>query len=121
MGKGVYLEYSYKKAVKNAYEKASSENNIYKKAQEVCMPRFTSWSSAYIQCTVDELAKYPEGSLMALPDPNKYLHSFVSPIWTPDFAGWSLLISAAILTIIIIRLTSVALLKIVLKLRYKSI
>ncbi len=122
MGKGVYLEASYKKAVKTAYDSASGTNNIYKKAQEVCMPRFTNWSSAYIQCTVDELAKYPEGTnIIDLPNPNKYLHSFVSPIWSPDFAGWSLLISAAILTIILARLTSVALLKIMLKFRYKRI
>ena len=122
MGKGVYLETSYKKAVKVAYDSASSTNNIYKKAQEVCAPKFTSWSTAYIQCTVSELAKYPEGSnTVNLPNPNKYLHSFASPVWSPDFAGWSLLISAAILTIILARLTSVALLKILLKLRYKRI
>lgn len=122
MGKGVYLESSYKKAVKAAYDSASGTNNVYKKAQEVCMPRFSNWSMAYIQCTVDELAKYPAGSnTVTLPNPNKYLHSFVSPVWSPDFAGWSLLISAAILTIILTRVTSVALLKIMLKLRYKRI
>jgi hypothetical protein len=59
MGKGIYLEETYKRDVKIAYEKVSNESNIYKKAQEVCAPQFTSWSQAYVQCTIGELAKYP--------------------------------------------------------------
>ena len=129
MGKGVYLEASYKKDVKSIYDAASNDynpnGNIYRKAQDVCAPKFTTWSTAYIQCTVNELAKYPASSNLIdsveLPDPNIYLHVFASPLWSPDFAGWSVLMSAAILTMIIARLTSVGLLKMMLKFRYKSI
>jgi len=124
MGKGIYLEASYNRDVQVAYTRASgsSNGNIYKKAQQVCgPPRFTSWSPAYVQCTVDELAKYPSATALVLPRADVYLHSFVSPLWSPDFAGWSVLICVVILIIIIARITSVVILRIMLRRRYKSI
>jgi hypothetical protein len=128
MGKGVYLEGSYKRDVQAAYKKASSDynpnGNIYKKAQEVCAPKFTSWSQSYIQCTINELNKYPSGPDLAsdvkLPDANKYLHNFVSPLWSADFAGLMVMISAAIFTMILARSTSVLLLQIMLKVRERN-
>lgn len=123
MGKGIYLETSYKRDVQAAYTKASgtSNGNIYKKAQEVCAPRYTSWSPAYVQCTVTELSKYPSADALVLPKANIYLHSYVSPLWSPDFAGWSLVVCCVILLIIIARITSVAILRSLLRRRYKSI
>ena len=129
MGKGIYLEATYKRDVQTAYDKASNDNNpngnIYKKAQEVCAPRFTGYSNAYLQCTIGELNKYPASdnliSSINLPQPNSYLHAFISPLWSPDFAGWSVLICIAILTMIVARLTSVAVLKLLLRHHYKSI
>jgi hypothetical protein len=123
MGKGLYLEASYKRDLQAAYTRASgsSNGNIYKKAQEVCAPRYTSWSPAYVQCSVTELAKYPAADALVLPKADLYLHSFVSPLWSPDFAGWSLVVCCVILLIIIARITSVGILKLLLSRRYKSI
>lgn len=129
MGAGVYLEASYKRDVQAAYAAASNDSNpngnIYKKAQEVCAPRFTSYSNAYLQCTISELNKYPSSNNLIssanLPQQYLYLHAFVSPLWSPDFAGWSVLICIAILTMIIIRSTSVMILKLILRHHYKSI
>lgn len=129
MGKGVYLEASYKRDVQAAYAVASNDSNpngnIYKKAQEVCAPRFTSYSNAYLQCTISELNKYPSSSNLIssanLPQPYLYLHAFISPLWSPDFAGWSVLICIAIFTMIIIRMTSVGILKLLLRHHYRDI
>lgn len=129
MGKGVYLEATYKRDVQSAYDKAANDNNqngnIYKKAQEVCAPKFTSYSYAYLQCTMGELAKYPASenliSSVQLPQADMYLHVFSSPLWSPDFAGWSVLICIAILTMIIARLIGVGILKLILKRHYESI
>lgn len=129
MGKGVYLEATYKKDVQAVYSAASNDSNpngnIYKKAQEVCQPQFDYMSYAYIQCTTDELAKYPASgdltSTVQLPKADSYLHNFVSPLWSPDFAGWSVLVCVVILIMIIIRFIGVIILKIVLHHRYKSI
>ena len=123
MGKGVYLDSTYKRDAQAAYSAASSDSNpngnIYKKAQEVCAPRFSSYSTAYLQCTMAELQKYPASSNLIssvnLPDPKMYLHAFVSPLWSPDFAGWSVVICIAIFTMIITRIIGVGILRILLK------
>lgn len=129
IGKGVYLESTYKKDVQAAYEAASNDTNpngnIYKLAQDVCRPQFDSYSYAYIQCTVSELAKYPSSSNLVsavqLPRADAYLHDFVSPLWSPDFAGWSVLISVVILIIILFRAVGVIILKIIIHRRYSSV
>ncbi len=119
MGKGVYLEKAYGRDIQKAYAAASADTNpngnIYKKAQDVCAPRFSDWSTAYIQCTVDELAKYPAAGNLAssakLPKADSYLHVFVAPFWSPDFAGWSVLLCVVILFMIIVRLLFIGVLR----------
>lgn len=121
MGKGIYLEASYRRDVQTAYTKASSNDNIYKKAQEVCAPQFTSWSQAYVQCTISELAKYPASSELKLPKADTYLHVYVAPLISFDFAGLSVMVCIVILTMIIVRFISVTILKILLRHHYKTI
>lgn len=121
MGKGIYLEGSYRRDVQAAYVKASVDNNIYKKAQEVCAPQFTSWSQAYVQCTISELDKYPASDALKLPRADTYLHVFISPLLSFDFAGLSVFVCIVILTMIMVRLVGVAILKLLLHHHYKSI
>lgn len=128
MGKGVYLEDSFRRDTQAAYTKASNDSNpngnIYKKAQEVCAPQFTSYSYAYLQCTTNELAKYPAATVNAnsvvLPKANSYRHVFISPLWSSDFAGWSVLICIVIFTMIIVRATTVSILKFYLHKRHSN-
>lgn len=129
MDKGVYLKLGYKRDVQTAYINAANDTNpngnIYKKAQEACAPRFSNWSYEYIQCTTDELAKYPASNDLInsakLPIADSYLHVFVSPLWSSDFAGWSVLIFIVIFIMIIVRLASIILLKLLLRHHYKNI
>lgn len=107
---------------------ASAENpngNIYKKAQEVCAPRFSSWSLAYVQCTVDELAKYPPAGTEQLgsgePRPAEYRHSFAAPVWSPDFAGFTVLVWIAIFLMILARLITLGALTLLLKYHYREL
>lgn len=128
MGKGVYLEASYKRDRQLAYDAAAAQTNangnIYKKAQEVCAPQFDRFSYAYLQCTTGELAKYPEASALEsslkLPQADTYLHSFASPLWSPDFAGWSVVVCVVILIMIMVRLIAMLVLRIMLHHHYKS-
>ncbi len=128
MGKGVGLDSSYKRALQAADTAASANTNpngnIFKKAQQVCAPRFSSWSEGYVQCTYNELSKYPGSDSLinqVKVSPNVYNHAFVSPLWSPDFAGWSLLICVVILIMIISRFISVVILRLLLRRRYGSI
>lgn len=122
MGKGVYLEASYKRAVAKVYSSTSQYGNIYEKAQEVCAPQFSSYSYAYVQCTMTELEKYPSSNIStSLPSNSTYIYNYVSPLWSPDFAGFSVLICVVILIMILARVISVAILKIILKKKYKAV
>lgn len=127
LGRGVYLEQSFardsQKWIETQSGSTNPNGNIYKKAQEVCAPQFSGFSNAYLQCTTNELAKYPAtanpGSDTSKPRQEAYIHSFSSPIWSPDFAGWTVLIFAVILLLIIIRLISLGILQLMLRRHYK--
>ena len=129
LGRGVYLEQSYNRELQdwqqNQYGDANPNGNIYKKAQQVCAPRYSSYSYAYLQCTTNELAKYPAAkdpaSDTSKPRQEAYIHAFSSPLWTPDFAGWSVLVFGVILLLIVIRLVSIGVLQLMLRRHYKRI
>jgi hypothetical protein len=129
LGRGVYLESSYTRDLQNwqssQYGDSNPNGNIYKKAQEVCAPRFSSYSAAYLQCTTSELAKYPAAATPATdtskPRQEAYIHSFTSPFWSPDFAGWSVLTFIIILGLIVVRFVSLGVLALLLRKHYKTI
>lgn len=129
LGKGVYLESTYQKDSQEVLNNASSDQNpngnIYKKAQEVCAPRFSHYSTAYLQCTTSELAKYPAASNLIqnvkLPSASAYLHDYESPFWSADFAGWSLVVCAVLVLMIVARLISLGVLKLLLSRHYRSV
>jgi len=129
MGKGVYLEAAYNRDYQKwqaaQYGDQNPNGNIYKKAQEVCAPKYSSYSAAYLQCTTSELAKYPAadnpGTGTGKPSASSYLHDFVSPIWSPDFAGWTVLAAGVILLMIVARLISLGVLRVMLNRHYKSV
>lgn len=129
MGAGVYLEASYNRDYQ-AWQAAqfgdqNPNGNIYKKAQEVCEPRFSGFSAAYLQCTTSELAKYPAASDPSTgsgePQVSAYLHDYVSPVWSPDFAGWSVVACLVIVMMIVVRLVSIVILRFMLHRHYRSI
>lgn len=129
LGRGVYLEASYNRDLQDwqsaQYGDDNPNGNIYKKAQEVCAPRFSSYSAAYLQCTTSELAKYPAGSALAdgsgKPRQETYIHDFASPVWSPDFAGWAIVTCVVIALLIVVRLISLAILQLLLRRHYHSL
>ena len=130
----MYLQESYNRAAESAKQAAEAQvgsgENIYKKIEdEVCGPlaRANGWrwpDARYIACQQTELAKYPaaeQGSgEVTLPNKELFRHHFVSPKWSPDFAGFSVIICLAILLLIILRLIGVAILRLLLRKHYKS-
>jgi len=129
LGKGVYLEAGYQRDSQAALTAASGDQNpngnIYKKAQEVCAPRFSGYSTAYLQCTTGELAKYPAATGLTeavhLPSASSYLHAFTSPFWSPDFAGWSVVFCVVLILMILARLIGLGILKLMLRQHYRRI
>jgi hypothetical protein len=124
-----YLVGQYRRDAQKIVDKAKESNgsgvNINAEAEAVCKPRFTTWSPAYVQCFADELAKYPPSDdpvqNVTLPSTELYRYSFAPPVWSPDFAGWSVLICIVIIVMIIARLLSLAILRMLLKRHYRGI
>ena len=108
-----------------AKESNQSGPNINALAEEVCRPQYTVWSPAYVQCFADELAKYPPSDdpvqNVTLPSTELYRYSFAGPLWSADFAGWSVAVCIAIILMILGRLISLFLLQLLLKREYRSI
>lgn len=124
----VYLAEQYERDTKKAIAAASaSENgdNINAKADATCKAQHAGYSQAYVQCFAAELAKYPSGmnapDKASLPNSELYRHSFTSPIWSPDFAGFSVIICVLITLVILARLLSLVLLRALLHRHYSSI
>lgn len=121
----IYLENQYKRDSQQVIDTAGGTSNpngnIYKKAQEVCAPRFTHYSQAYLQCTVDYLSQYsPANSANAnvqLPKADAYRFSYVSPLWSPDFAGFAVLFCLLIIVMIVARLLALLVLRMMLRIR----
>ncbi len=129
LGQGVPLQASFNRDLeawnKTQYGDDNPNGNIYQKAQDVCAPQFNSWSPAYVLCISSELAKYPpaEGTASDSSRPREatYVHNFASPLWSPDFAGWSVVVCALILLLIIIRLVTLGVLRLMLRHHYRNI
>lgn len=129
LGRGVYLEATYSRDVEawqaEQYGDQNPNGNVFVKAQEVCAPRFSSWSPAYVQCVATELDKFPSAEELATdssrPKQEMYIYSYASPLWSADFAGWSVLVFVVILGLIVVRLMTIGVLHLMLRSRYKNI
>lgn len=112
--------------------KNQSNNDTVSKVRAVCdaraqqggYGRFTTQADPrYINCINEEWAKYPAAKATSLqfeaPSTEPYYHTFVSPIWSADFAGWSLLVTIFIAMIIVMRLVILGVLKLMLRRRNK--
>lgn len=119
----------YQRALDSVANDSNPNGNIFAKAQEVCRQRYPNYQAGtylqYQQCTIDEIDKYPPApnptDNFTPPAKELYRHSFASPRWSPDFAGFSLLFFAVTAAIIIGRWLHFGLLALLLKLRQKGI
>ena len=124
-----YLHESYNRDVEAAVDAAnkseSGDQTPQARAKAICKPNLQThgYSLAYQNCMMNELDK--AGQVMdptdvKLPSPMLYYYSFASPVWSPDFAGFSLLVSALLALMIVGRLVTLLILRILLHRHYKS-
>lgn len=125
----VYLDKKYNRDVERIVQDAqadqSSRSDILKKADAACKPYFSGYTQAYVQCVLTEQEKYPSSTNpvdeLAMPSPVLYKHSYVSPLWSADFAGWSVVVSVGLAILIISRLIVKAILLAMLRRNYQKI
>lgn len=126
-----YLQAQYDRDVKKAVGDASGGPNDVAsspqaRADAICNPNLQihGYSLAYQNCMLAELSK--EGQVVdpasiTMPNPALYRYAFASPVWSADFAGFSVLLSLLIALTIALRFIVWAVLKLLLKRHYKQI
>lgn len=101
----VQLKYRYERLLAAQKQQVTDTNSkIYSDAQKHCeqlMP--TGVSLNRVPCIQQYLDTHPLASEQVIPD-SLYKFDFASPIWSPDVAGWSLLIFVLALLLFIVRL-----------------
>ncbi len=134
----IALEKSYERASQAALKRFEQEaqnrasNDVVAKVRAVCDAAAqaggyghfrTTADPRYVNCINEEWAKYPAASETSLefsaPATEPYYHTFISPLWSPDFAGWSVLICLLIVLVIIARLITLGVLKLLIKWQYR--
>ena len=106
------------------------QGDVYQQAEAVCGPiaRAQGWrwpDARYTECLDRELSNHPGAAEITegfKPTPiEPYYQKFVSPLWSPDFAGWSVIVTGVIALIILLRLLALVILNILVKRKYSRL
>ncbi len=93
---GVYppiqLKYTYSRLVQAAGNQTSANNGVYAQAQKACEAQIpTGFSGRYrLDCIEQYVEAHGGAPVSSIPD-SLYKFDFVSPAWSPDLAGFSVL------------------------------
>ncbi|HMQ96123.1 MAG TPA: hypothetical protein PKD19_02785 [Candidatus Saccharibacteria bacterium] len=125
----IYLKYKYGRDVEVLVKEVEESNkpykNIFKESDTICKGRFYGYSQEYVQCVNSELAKYPSMKNpitdIAFPNPDLYKHSFLSPLWSFDFAGISVLVLFVLIIAVVVKIITSVVLIIMLKRQYRQV
>jgi hypothetical protein len=125
LGEGVALPSSYKRAYDTAVQKAVSTSNpnskIYEQVELECRPVFQRTNSfpAYTECAREKLSTLAPGqdalTNVHVPPPDLFRYNYHSPLWTPDAAGITLLLTVVVALILVARLITYLILRAVLR------
>lgn len=87
----IQLKYTYERLLA-AQAAASSNQQVYSEAQKYCEQQNSSDFSGRnrVPCIADYVSTHGSSLQKPIPD-SLYKFDFVSPVWSPDLAGWSLL------------------------------
>lgn len=118
----VYLEHQYVRKASEALaaaeaNAATDENpngNVFAKAMGVCRPLalangWVSESPEYINCFMEEIAKYPTSDSIAttqtaaLPSTGLFRYDFASPVWTFSLTGILFIVCIILFIIVFLR------------------
>lgn len=109
--KGVYLEHSYQRsyeaAVSQAAQGSTAGATIYRQADQDCQKQFpkSNGFAAYVQCMTDKVGSSGISTApITPPSSDLYRFNFVSPAWSPDVAGFTLLATALLALLLVGRL-----------------
>ena len=101
----IQLEYTYQRLQDQLSQQASSLNtNIYTQAEDYCQAKIpTGFSGRYRISCVEQYINTHGLESQQIPK-SLYEFDFVTPFWSPDFAGWMTLITAIFGVLFILRI-----------------
>lgn len=112
MGEPIQLKHTYERIAQDRFAKAAESGGAanaaaYQQAQAECA---RSNTVAYAQCVIDRTGNLAPGANpivnVELPDVAMFSYIFYSPTWSPDLAGFVLLLATFTLLIIIVRVVA---------------
>lgn len=119
----IFLEQTYLNRVQSLVNDAKNtisstpEQNAYKTAAEICDRKFAGYTSAYAQCFLDEVNKHTTTVNQPLEiknlDPMLFTHSYAAPTWSPDWAGFAVLIWLMMLMYLVAKVITWAILRMI--------
>jgi len=111
----IQLKYTYERLVAAERRRVEGENkDVYAEAQRDCERRFPQGLSGgnRLPCITEYVDKHGKTGAQPREVPDGlYKFDFVSPAWSPDLAGWSLVIAFLALILLITRLAAQSWLK----------
>lgn len=129
---GLYLTKTYERdrdaALAAAENATNPSSSVYQQASVECRARWkggvASFRNDYVQCVVEKVGSLaPQSDPTAglkIPKADAYRINFASPLWTPDLAGLSVLICGILILAILVRLTTLVILRLLLRKHYRS-
>lgn len=90
----VQLKYTYERLTAAQKEQYAKNSTIYNEAQHYCEAQNSSDFSGRnrVPCIEQYVQAHSSAQPVAIPD-SLYKFSFASPRWSPDLAGWSMLVA----------------------------
>jgi hypothetical protein len=104
----IQLKYRYERLVQAEKERAAGgSENIYNDAQKYCEQKYPEGLSGSnrLPCIKDYVDSRTAAvkDVQEIPD-SLYKFDFVSPVWSPDLAGWSLVVAGVSFLLFIVRM-----------------
>lgn len=125
LGDGVALQNSYERAYTDAVNAAANSTNpnaaIYTQVELECQPvyRRTHSFPAYTQCAHDKLDQLAPGqdtlSSVKTPSADLYRYNYASPLWSPDLAGFTVVLTVIVAIMLLGRLLTYFILRAILR------
>ncbi len=108
----VQLKYRYDRLVAVEKERVSAANaQLYTEAQSACEAAIPSGRSLNrIDCIQNYITNKGAVAESSVPDA-LYKFNFTPPLWSPDLAGWSIVLFSVVLLLLLIRLVAITWLK----------
>jgi hypothetical protein len=104
----IQLKYTYQRLYEAQLDKVQTSNQkIYNQAKNICRPNNSGYDPARLACIQNYAVTHGVKSANVNVPAGLYEFDFVSPTWSPDLAGWSLLACAALFLALVAKLIAV--------------